>query len=132
MAVDRFQREPFRCEVVAERAEARVRPVGELDLATVPLVDAELAELWSVGFTCLVLDLRDVSFLDSTGLRLLFTWHERSAADGVAFRVIRGPREIERVLEVAGVAERLTYVSPDGAEIARSSLRQGRLSTPRR
>ena len=57
--------EPFRCEVVPDRETVRVRPVGALDLATVPLVDAQLADLWSVGFTRLVLDLRDVPFLDS-------------------------------------------------------------------
>jgi hypothetical protein len=34
------------------------RPVGELDLATVGIVDAELADLWAVGFSSLVLDLR--------------------------------------------------------------------------
>ena len=115
MTVDQSDLEPFRCEVEPDRATVRVRPVGELDLATVPLVDAELAELWSVGFTRLVVDLRSVTFLDSTGLRLLLTWQARSAADGMVFGVIPGPPVVERVLEVAGVADHLTYWPANGS-----------------
>jgi anti-sigma B factor antagonist len=92
MTVDQSDLEPFRCEVEPDRATVRVRPVGELDLETVPVVDAELAELWSVGFTRLVVDLRSVTFLDSTGLRMLLAWQARSAADGMVFGVVPGPR----------------------------------------
>ena len=115
MSVHRTEPEPFRCEVVPHRAGVRVRPVGALDLATVPLVDAKLAELWSVGFTRLALDLREVPFLDSTAVRMLWSWHSTSEADGIAFGVIPGPEVVQRVLDVAGVAERLTYWSPDGS-----------------
>jgi anti-sigma B factor antagonist len=87
---------PFRCEVLPARAAVRVRPVGELDLSTVPIVDAELADLWAVGFSSLgfsslVLDLREVSFLDSTGVHLLLTWTAACEDSGIAFRVIPGP-----------------------------------------
>ena len=71
MAFDRSELDPFRVAVLPNRDEVRVCPIGELDLATVPLVDSELAELWSRGFARLVLDLRDVCFLDSTGIRML-------------------------------------------------------------
>ena len=118
MSVHRSELEPFRCEVVPDRAEVRVRPVGALDIATVPLVDAQLGDLWSIGFTHLVLDLRDVPFLDSTAVRLLWSWHTHSANDGIAFGVIPGPPAVQRVLEVAGVDERLTYWSPDGSRSA--------------
>jgi len=114
MSVHHSEPEPFRCDVVPDRARVRVCPVGALDLATVPLVDAQLADLWSVGFTRLVLDLREVPFLDSTAVRLLWSWHNYSASDGIAFGVIPGPPVVQRVLEVAGVDERLTYWSPDG------------------
>ena len=70
MAFARSELEPFRLDVVPKREEVRVCPVGELDLATVPRVDAQLAELWSLGFARLVLDLREVCFLDSSGLRM--------------------------------------------------------------
>ena len=124
--------EPFRCEVEPDRAAVRVRPIGELDLATVPLVEAELTELWSVGFTRIVLDLREVCFLDSTAIRLLLTWHAHSAADGLGFAVISGPRKVQRVLEVAGIADHLTYCSPNGhgsREPAREQVTTGGMAT---
>ena len=107
--------EPFRCEVDPDRASVRVRPIGDLDLDTAAVVDAQLSELWSVGFTRLVVDLRGVRFLDSTGLRLLLTWDAKTRADGVDFAVVRGPAAIQRVLEVAGAAEFLTFAEPNGA-----------------
>jgi len=113
MTFDPSAPEPFRVDVVPNRDEARVCPVGELDLATVPSVDAELAELWAAGFTRLVLDLRDVRFLDSTGVRMLLSWHGKSSADGMVFTVISGPPEVERVLVLTGVAGILTYASAD-------------------
>jgi anti-sigma B factor antagonist len=113
MAFDRSELEPFRCEVAPHRTEVFVRPVGELDLATVPVVDAQLTELSSSGFPQLIVDLRGVRFLDSTGIRMLFSWQVRSEADGVAFSVIPGPRAVQRVLEVAGVDDRLTYAPVD-------------------
>jgi anti-anti-sigma factor len=114
--------EPFHCEVEPDRAAVRVRPIGEIDLATAPLVEAQLTELWSVGFRQIVLDLREVSFLDSTGVRLLLAWHSHSAADGMLFGVISGPPAVQRVLEVAGVVDHFTYCSPIGFEAPRVRL----------
>ena len=82
------------------------------------LPTTELAELWSVGSTNLVLDLRAVRFLDSTGLRMLLAWQARSSADGLDFAVIPGPQVVERVLQVAGVADHLTYCPANG-EVAK-------------
>jgi anti-sigma B factor antagonist len=124
VAWDSSELEPFRCEVEPDRIAVRVRPVGELDLATVPIVEAQLGELWSVGFTHLVLDLRDVGFLDSAGVRLLVSWHAHGSDDGIVFGVIPGPPPVQRVLEVSGVADHLTYWSPNGSgplEVAREA-----------
>ena len=115
MSVHTSELEPFRCEVEPDRDEVRVRPVGELDVLTAPVVDAQLAELWSVGFKRLVLDLRAVRFLDSTALEMLVAWQAHGDADGTDFTVIPGPAMVRRVLEVAGVADRLSYRSPNGA-----------------
>jgi anti-sigma B factor antagonist len=114
MPFDRSELEPFRCEVEPHRDEVLVRPVGELDLATVPMVDEQLAELSSAGFTRLVLDLRAVRFLDSTGLRMLLSWQGRSTNDGFAFSVVPGAPVVQRVLQIAGVEDWLTYARVDG------------------
>ena len=113
MAFDRSELEPFRLDVVPNREDVRVCPVGELDLATVPRVDAQLAELWSLGFARLVLDLREVCFLDSSGLRMLLSWQAASSADGVAFSIIPSPPVVKRMLEISGVEGHLTYARSD-------------------
>jgi anti-anti-sigma factor len=126
MPFDLLQVEPFRCEIETARASANVRPIGELDLATVPAVDAQLAELWSLGFTRVALDLREVRFLDSAGLHLVIAWSVCAAGDGFAFGVIPGPPEVQRVFELAGVAERVMVWSADGQAPASNERRNGR------
>jgi anti-anti-sigma factor len=83
--------------------------VGELDLSTVPIVQAQLAELEAAGFTRLVLDLRQLRFLDSSGLRLLIDWDARARADGVEMTVIPGPPAVQRLFDLAGVTDRLRF-----------------------
>ena len=115
MSFDPSEFEPFRCEVDPHRASVFVRPVGELDLATVPIVDAQLSELAAAGFASLVLDLRKLRFMDSCGLRLLLSWDARARADGVDVSVVPGPPAVQRVFELAGVSELLTFSSPNGS-----------------
>jgi anti-sigma B factor antagonist len=111
--------EPFRCEVEPQRAAVRIRPVGELDIATVPIVDTELCELQAAGFAQLTLDLRKVCFLDSTGLRMILRWDIRSEADGFAFSLVAGPPIVQRLFDLTGTTERLNFVEasafPDAA-----------------
>jgi anti-sigma B factor antagonist len=95
--------EPFRCEVDPDRESVIVRPVGELDLATAPIVDSQLSELVAAGFQSVVLDLRKLCFMDSTGLKLLMSWEARSRAEGIALRMLPGPPAVQRVFQVAGV-----------------------------
>jgi anti-sigma B factor antagonist len=109
MSFDPAELEPFRCEVDPDRASVFVRPVGELDLATAPIVDAQLSELVAAGFKSVVLDLRKLRFLDSTGLRLLLEWDAKSRAAGVDMRVVPGPPAVQRVFDIAGVTSLVTF-----------------------
>jgi anti-anti-sigma factor len=110
MSLDRSEFEPCRCEIDPDRASVRIRPVGELDLATVPVVDAQLSELVAAGFTSLVLDLRELRFLDSTGLRLFLSWDARARTDGFDLRLVSGPGPVQRVFDLAGAADILPFV----------------------
>ncbi|HEU4974560.1 MAG TPA: STAS domain-containing protein [Baekduia sp.] len=93
----------FRCDVHPDRDVVVVRPVGELDLATADHVDATLADLRAAGFPELVLDLRDVTFLDSSGVRLLVSWTRRAVEDGFRFAHVPGPEAVQQVLRMTGV-----------------------------
>lgn len=101
---------PFRCEIEAERGHVRVTPHGELDLATVPDVERRLRELRESGFDRVVLDLRELVFMDSTGLRMIMREQAAAEADGRTFELIPGPPGVQRIFEVASVLDRLTFV----------------------
>ena len=100
---------PFRCDVEAEHGGVRVAPHGELDLATAPELERRLRELRESGFDRVVLDLRDVDFMDSTGLRLVMREDAAARADGREFALIAGPPGVMRIFEVACVVDRLAF-----------------------
>jgi anti-sigma B factor antagonist len=102
----------FRVEVEPRREAVGVCPIGDLDLSTVDEVRAQVEELMAAGFKRVVLDLRQTTFLDSTGLRLVLEAHAASARDGCDFAVIAGPSDVQRVFEVAGLDSRLPFVEP--------------------
>ncbi len=68
---------PFRVDVHPERDVVRVAPAGELDLTTVCVVDGQVANLRAAGFGQLVLDLRAVSFMDTTACSSCSPWTPR-------------------------------------------------------
>ena len=112
MFMDSSNHQPFRCEVEPHRETVRVRPVGELDMATVPAVDDQLSELEAAGFANLTLDLRGVRFVDSTALRMIMLWDGKSRADGLRFRLIAGPPAVQRLFGLTGTKEQLEFVDP--------------------
>ena len=104
--------EPFRCDVEPAREHVRVVPRGEVDLETAPALDARLRELCESGFGHLVLDLREVTFMDSTGLRVVLDWDDFARRDGIAFTLIPGPPALQRLFEITGVLDRLRFEPP--------------------
>lgn len=103
---------PFRCDVEAQRGHVRVVPHGELDLASVPDVERRLRELRESGFDRVVLDLRELTFIDSTGLRLVLREGAAARTDGREFVLIAGPPSVQRIFEVAGMDDQITFVAP--------------------
>jgi anti-sigma B factor antagonist len=102
----------FGLETHADGDAARVVPRGEVDLATVGLVHARLEELHAAGFRLLVLDLREIAFIDSSGIEMIVTWDSYARQNGITFGLIEGPPAIQRIFEVAGLLERLPF-APD-------------------
>jgi anti-sigma B factor antagonist len=91
-----------------------VRLDGELDLASAPLLESEMERPEVAAATRVVLDLRDLKFIDSTGLRTIFTEHARSGEREQEFAVTRGPEQVQRLLSITRMGEHLRIVdSPE-------------------
>jgi anti-anti-sigma factor len=58
----------------------------------------------------LVFDLDGLEFLDSTGLQVLLATHRRAGEHGQQFAITRGSPQVQRLLDITRVAERLTIV----------------------
>ncbi len=91
---------------------------GELDLASADKLEREL-ESAEPGANVLVLDLRELSFIDSSGLRLVLVAAKRAGEAGRRLVLVRGPREVDRVFQVTGTSEQLEFIE-DPAEVTGS------------
>ena len=97
----------FRVEVHTEGRATVIAVGGELDLASAPALEAELEAAAQSDAELLVLDLRELEFMDSTGLSVIVKAHQRLSEEGRALSLVRGPQQVQRLLDLTGVAERL-------------------------
>ena len=106
---------PGNFDVRLERADRalRVAPTGEIDLATVDLVRDAVEREHQQGED-LVLDLRGVEFMDTSGLRYVLELNDRGSREGFGLTIVRGPRAVQRVFEVSGLEPRLTFADGPG------------------
>jgi anti-sigma B factor antagonist len=100
----------FTCEVLPEQDAVRVRPIGSLDIATVPVLEQQLQELRDAGFRRLIVDLGGLSFMDSTGLNLALEWDAAARQDGFQICFIPGPPVVQRVFEITRTSCRLPFI----------------------
>ena len=100
----------FDLRVVRSGRSVHIAPCGELDIATTPELEQALADATAESAQEIVLDLRELTFMDSTGLRALAQANSRADVRGVALSIIGGPRQIERVLEISGLGGLLPLV----------------------
>lgn len=97
--------EGFRVELEVESGTARIRLLGELDMGS---TDDLLSFVRTVpldgGIPSLALDLEELSFVDSTGLRALLTIISESVARGHQVAVLRPRKSFLRIVELTGLA----------------------------
>lgn len=92
------------------RDVAVVELVGELDLAGIDAVRDAIAGAREDDCARLALDLSGLSFLDSSGVRLLVEVDRAERAAGRELLVVRGGEAVQRVLALTRVDERLTIL----------------------
>ena len=101
----------FRVEVRTDGRAAIITVSGELDLASAPSLASEIEQASRSDSALLVLDLRGLEFMDSTGLSVIIKAHQRLSEQGRDLCLIRGPQQVQRLLDLTGVAERLQLVN---------------------
>jgi anti-anti-sigma factor len=83
---------------------------GELDLASSATLEEALAEAEGSDLEPLILDLRKVDFMDSSGLAVVVKSHQRAQKAGRPFAVVNGSSQVQRLLSVTGVDDRIIVV----------------------
>jgi anti-anti-sigma factor len=88
---------------------AVVRLVGELDLAEVAPLKAELDRLCANGLDRLTVDLRELDFLDSTGLHLLMQLRSHCESQELPLTLVPGPPSVQRLFQITGTDDHFTF-----------------------
>jgi anti-anti-sigma factor len=102
----------FHVETSQNDRAAVLAASGELDLASGPALEQELDRVSESELV--IVDLRKLDFIDSTGLSVLVKANQRAVDAGRRFALVNGGSQVQRLLDLTGVADHLTIVdSPE-------------------
>jgi anti-sigma B factor antagonist len=106
----------FRVDVRTERGATVIAVSGELDLASSPILEERLEQVFGSDSTSVILDLRRLDFMDSTGLSVLIKAHQSAEEASQRLYLVKGPPQVQRLLNLTGVGERLSVLeAPEDA-----------------
>jgi anti-anti-sigma factor len=108
--------EGMEVEISQNEGAVHVALRGELDISSVERVEQELRRVEEKSPSTLVLDLRPLRFIDSTGLRLVLAADLRARRAGRRLVIVRGPDTVHRVFRIALLDRRLDFVDEPRAE----------------
>jgi anti-anti-sigma factor len=97
-------------ETREENDTVRIAVAGELDLSSALTFDEEVRRAEERRPATLILDLRRLRFMDSTGLRLIMSAQARAAKRGWRLAIVLGSEPVKRIFRLAGVNRRLDIV----------------------
>jgi anti-anti-sigma factor len=92
---------------------------GELDLASAPILERALENRDLGSAELVVLDLDELKFVDSSGLRIILLAHERARERGQEFAITPGSPQVQRLLSITSVTEHLHVITAPGELPAR-------------
>jgi anti-sigma B factor antagonist len=105
--------------VTQQRADRLIVELhGELDMVSSPQLGEAFAELDPGARDPIVLDLHNVSFLDSTGLKAIFAARNVASERGQQFAVTHGSPQVQRLLSLTRLGEHLTMIETADAVLA--------------
>ncbi len=83
--------------------------IGELDVASAPLLEAALQRIGANAIETLTLDLSALTFMDSAGLRVVLVARELCESIGCELQLIPGSGQIQRLFEITGLSDQLPF-----------------------
>ena len=93
---------------------------GELDRVSAQELGATVARIRMSSRTALVLDLRGLTFIDSSGMHMIVMARELCAQQRCSFMLVPGPRNVQSAFEVCGLLDHLPFRSevsdPSGSD----------------
>jgi anti-sigma B factor antagonist len=99
-------------ETIRNGTLAVIVATGELDLSGAAVLEAEIDRLaGDPELGTVVLDMRGLEFMDSSGLRLVVLADMRAREAGRRFALVRGNETVHRVFEITRMSDRLDFVS---------------------
>jgi anti-sigma B factor antagonist len=92
----------FTTRTESRNGVAKIALSGELDMATAPLLTESLGAWEKDGVSAIVLDLRDLAFVDSQGLRAFLQANNRARENGHRLILIGASRSARQLFELTG------------------------------
>jgi anti-sigma B factor antagonist len=90
----------LRLSLLPGRDDVVVVARGELDTACAADLERKVRELQRSGVEEIVIDLRGVSFMDSSGLRVLLSLRNDARRNAHRLALVPGPRSVQRIFEL--------------------------------
>ena len=118
---------PFEMQVQRHGGMTFVHLLREFDLAAKERFEDSLADMTWDGLTELVVDLRGLTFIDSTGLGLLLELWNRCRREGLDLAIIRARGGVQQVFETSGLDRVLPII--DGLPLERDAVTAPNLRT---
>jgi anti-sigma B factor antagonist len=111
--------------VSGEGPAVTVAVCGELDLANAKTLAAELERAEAESPESITIDMRELEFIDSTGIAVLVSVHRRLKDRLVRVRMVPSTASgVRRVMDVTGLDDELPFVDPDGEPTSRPRVPQ--------
>jgi anti-anti-sigma factor len=92
----------FTVQSESRNGVGKIAMAGELDIAGVWIMQGHLAKLEQSGVTAIILDVREVSFVDSAGLHAFLQASDRAKTNGHRFVLIGPQPSAQRVFMLTG------------------------------
>ena len=108
----------LRVETRRESDRVVVGMDGELDIANAPTLQEAIDSQDLAAAEIVVLDLQGLTFLDSTGLRVILAARELCQRRGQEFAITPGSPQVQRLLSVTGVGDHLRTIASAGDVLA--------------